>query len=61
MAFVIYTARDLWPYVTIYGLPVDRNEGWTMFLRVTCLGIAGFVIPLFIPRAFRLPVGYRVA
>ena len=51
--------RDVWPYATVTLTPVDVAEGPLMWVKVALLSIAGFIIPLTIPRKYE-PISPKV-
>ncbi|KAJ7630594.1 P-loop containing nucleoside triphosphate hydrolase protein [Roridomyces roridus] len=53
--FLVYAARDLFPFLTYQLEPLDGAEGWILWGKIIALLIAALVVPLFIPRQY-IPV-----
>ncbi|KAF8512318.1 hypothetical protein BU17DRAFT_77408 [Hysterangium stoloniferum] len=49
----VYTYRDLIPYATFTMIPVDAAEGWLLWSRFGLATVAGVLIPLVTPRAYK--------
>ncbi|KAF9261735.1 hypothetical protein L218DRAFT_1001520 [Marasmius fiardii PR-910] len=47
-----YAYRDLYPLATFNKLPLDIQDGWRLWAKVTLLFISAIVIPLVIPRRY---------
>jgi hypothetical protein len=59
VTFGVYFLRDVYPLATFTLTPVDINEGWLLWTKLTVLSFAAVVIPLAIPSQY-IPVDPRV-
>ncbi|KAL0581762.1 hypothetical protein V5O48_000239, partial [Marasmius crinis-equi] len=53
VTFAVYLYRDIYPFATFNKTPQDLSEGWLLWLKITLLGIASILVPLFIPRQYK--------
>ncbi|KAF6747848.1 multidrug resistance-associated ABC transporter [Ephemerocybe angulata] len=48
----VYVYRDLWPLATYNKDPMDLDEGWLLWVKVTALFLVAVVIPVCIPNIY---------
>ncbi|KIJ45691.1 hypothetical protein M422DRAFT_778885, partial [Sphaerobolus stellatus SS14] len=49
----IYTYRDLLPLATYHMVPIDREQGWLLWSRVSISSLVGVIFPLLTPRLYK--------
>lgn len=55
----IYIYRDVWPLATFTEDPLDVNPPWFTWASIMLLTVAGFIIPVFIPKEY-IPIDLKV-
>lgn len=58
-ALGVYTYRDIYPLATFTHRPVDIEEDWILWVKITLLLVTSIFVPLFIPRTY-VPVDEKV-
>ncbi|KAF6747838.1 multidrug resistance-associated ABC transporter [Ephemerocybe angulata] len=53
--FAVLAYRDLWPFATYDKQPLDRSEGWTLWVKIALLFLTAVLIPVCIPNVY-IPV-----
>lgn len=52
VTFAVYAARDIWPFATVEGVPMDASYGKLLWIRIAILALTAIITPLFIPRRY---------
>ena len=55
----LFMYRDVWPLATYTLQPIDLNEGWLLWVKISVLSITAVGIPLLMPRRY-IPVNPKV-
>ena len=55
----VYIYRDIFPLATFDRSPIDIDQGWLLYAKLSVLSIIAIVIPLAIPRQYT-PVDPKV-
>ncbi len=52
MLWAVYLYRDVWPVATVNLAPADKAEGPFLWAKIALLSVAGFVVPMIIPKKY---------